>query len=293
MLADSALGIVGLGLLGSAIAERLVAGGHRVVGFDIDHGCRQRLTQLGGVAYESLPRLLASCGQLLLSLPDSTVAEEVVEQLLGTATRPALIMDTTTGQPEAMAGLGSRLAAQRIGYVDATIAGSSQQARFGQVVAMVGGEPEHFAAALPWLQGFAHRVFHVGACGDGARMKLVVNLAIGLHRAVLAEALSLAAASGLDDATALEILQATPAYSAVMDAKGRQMLAQDFTPQARLRQHYKDVQLILAQGRSTGSRLPLSELHASLLEELLQAGYGDLDNSVIIRAFRKSDAGEP
>lgn len=116
-------------------------------------------------------------------------------------------------------------------------------------------------------------------------MKLVLNLALGLNRAVLAEALAFASRSGLAAEQALEVLRAGPAYSAVMGDKGRKMLEGDFEPEARLSQHLKDVRLILDSGRRCGAKLPLSEAHARLLEEAEAAGFGGADNSAILKIY--------
>ena len=116
-------------------------------------------------------------------------------------------------------------------------------------------------------------------------MKLVVNLVLGLNRAVLAEGLSFARANGLDAEAALAILRAGPAYSGVMDTKGPKMLRGDFTPEARLSQHHKDVRLILESGLRAGIDLPLSRVHDRLLDAAEKQGLGDADNSAIIRAF--------
>ena len=150
---------------------------------------------------------------------------------------------------------------------------------------MAGGEPEVFVRCRPLLALFSKQAFHVGPWGSGARMKLVVNLALGLNRAVLAESLALARASKLDLRAALEILKSSPAYSRAMDVKGAKMIEGDFAPQARLRQHLKDVRLILEQGAREGVRLPLSQVHEELLSSLEAAGLGDLDNSAIFRAY--------
>jgi 3-hydroxyisobutyrate dehydrogenase-like beta-hydroxyacid dehydrogenase len=113
----------------------------------------------------------------------------------------------------------------------------------------------------------------------------VVNLVLGLNRAALAEGLSLAAALKLDLPTTLATLQASAAYSAVMDAKGEKMLTGDFAPQARLAQHLKDVRLMLEAAGRTGIDLPLSQVHRQLLERAEALGFGELDNSAVIRAF--------
>jgi 3-hydroxyisobutyrate dehydrogenase-like beta-hydroxyacid dehydrogenase len=117
-------------------------------------------------------------------------------------------------------------------------------------------------------------------------MKLVVNLVLGLNRAVLAEGITLAEALALEPRQTLDILRASAAYSRVMDAKGPKMLEGDFAPQARLSQHLKDVRLILEAAQRTGAALPLSLLHRELIERACAAGLGPLDNSAIIEAFR-------
>ena len=118
-------------------------------------------------------------------------------------------------------------------------------------------------------------------------MKLVVNLVLGLNRAVLAEGLSLAKACGMDLTQTLEVLQATPAYSAIMDPKGVKMIEQDFAPQARLAQHLKDVGLIRKLAREHGALVPLSNLHEELLRRAVEMGLGELDNCAIIKVFEQ------
>ena len=116
-------------------------------------------------------------------------------------------------------------------------------------------------------------------------MKLVVNLVLGLNRAALAEGLALARWCDLDLGQCLRVLQAGAAYSRVMDTKGRKMIEQDFRPEARLSQHLKDVRLILALAEQVGARTPLSQLHRELLERAEAAGWGQDDNSAVIRLF--------
>jgi 3-hydroxyisobutyrate dehydrogenase-like beta-hydroxyacid dehydrogenase len=115
---------------------------------------------------------------------------------------------------------------------------------------------------------------------------LVFNLVLGLNRAVLAEGLVFAEKSGIKLENALAVLRQGAAYSRVMDTKGSKMIEGRFEPQARLSQHLKDVRHILEEGASTGAPLPLSELHAKLLKEVEDAGYGAEDNSAIIRWFQ-------
>lgn len=284
MVDRGTVGIVGLGLLGAALAERLIRAGFRVAGFDVGTAQRAEFSRLGGVAVDSAAEL-AGCPRILLSLPDAGVSEQVVAELEDGLQPGSLVVDTTTGDPRQMAAIGARLAGCRVGYLDATVGGSSEQCRRGEVIVLAGGDADAFERCGDLFDAFAKQSFHVGPCGFGARMKLVLNLVLGLNRAVLAEGLALADRFGIDPRRALEILQAGPAYSAVMDTKGEKMIAGEFAPQARLTQHLKDVRLILENGGDVDALLPLSKLHATLLQRLVDRGFGDADNSAIIRAF--------
>jgi 3-hydroxyisobutyrate dehydrogenase-like beta-hydroxyacid dehydrogenase len=279
------VGMVGLGLLGSALSERFLAAGFAVVGYDLDPARCEELGTRGGTVAASAADVAGAARRIVLSLPDSKVVETVIGSLRSALQPGTILVDTTTGDPEPTAALGAALEEAGIGYIDATIAGSSTQVRAGAVVVIAGGEARAIDACADLFAAFAAQSFRVGPWGSGARMKLVVNLVLGLNRAVLAEGLALARACGLDPAAALQILRAGPAYSRVMDTKGPRMIAGDFAPEARLAQHLKDVRLILKLGAGCDARLPFSSVHRELLEQLAAGGYHDADNSAIIRAF--------
>jgi 3-hydroxyisobutyrate dehydrogenase-like beta-hydroxyacid dehydrogenase len=278
------VGIIGLGLVGSALAERLHFAGYEVVGYDILPARKDALGKLGSQPLASSAEVAKSCDTILLSLPNSDITAAVIDNI-----KPLLlgktILDTTTGQPEAMAKMGQQLAEMGCDYLDATIAGSSSQVRTGDVVMMLGGAESAVQRCESLLTVLAKQWFHLGPWGSGARMKLVVNLVLGLNRAVLAEGLSFARSMGVDPRQALKVLKAGPAFSRVMETKGEKMLAREFSPQARLAQHHKDVKLILEEAAQANLELPLSSLHADLLARLVAAGDGDLDNSAILKAF--------
>ena len=279
------VGIVGVGLLGSAIAERLLGAGFRVVGFDTSEQQRARLASAGGELAASALDVATRSDRLLLSLPDTQAVEAVITEMQPALQEHSLVIDTTTGAPDRVVEVARQLAARQVRYLDATVAGSSQQARDGQIVIMVGGDRESYEACHGIFAALAKRVFHVGANGSGSRMKLVVNLVLGLNRAVLAEGLTLAKSCGMDLATTLEVLRSGAAYSAAMDSKGPKMIAGDFAPQARLAQHLKDVGLILDLAQDTGTTLPLSLVHRELLHTACELGFAELDNSAVIKAF--------
>ena len=171
--------------------------------------------------------------------------------------------------------------------MDATISGSSAQVESGTATWLVGADETDFNSVGDIFQALGGPVFHLGPTGSGTRMKLVSNLILGLNRAVLAEGLALAEAWQMNLNQTLEVLKSTAAYSRVMDTKGRKMIDQDYIPQARLRQHHKDVRLILESTRDSGPDLVLSKLHDKLLQSAENAGLGELDNAAIFELWRR------
>ena len=274
------VGLIGVGLLGSALAERLLAAGFTVHAFDPDQARLKWLSEHGGRPAANASELADRCSCLLLSLPDSKVVQQVLSEL-SFSRAGSLILDTTTGSPDDAQRFASQLAERGSHYVEVNIAGSSTQVRSGDAVALVGA-PADLRPEVQLISAcFAKRAIWVGAPGQASRMKLAVNLVLGLNRAALAEGLAFAAALGLDEGSTLEVLQAGPAYSRAMDAKGAKMLSGDYTPQARLRQHLKDVELILEQAQHQRLMLPLSEAHRHLLKQAVTLGLAELDNSAI------------
>ncbi len=278
------VGLIGLGLLGSAMAERFAAAGYLVHGFDTSAERRDAFRAAGGVLCDSAISVFQNCPTVVFSLPNSKIVADVLTECRDQI-EPHLIIDTTTGAPEDARLFASQAETHGACYLDATVVGSSEQTRHGQAITLVGGTAEGFEQACTLLKCFSTQQFHTGPSGTGATAKLIVNLVIGLNRAVLAEALNLAKCSQMNQARILEILRSGAAYSKVMDVKGEKMITEDFTAQARLDQHWKDVGLILELGRNTNAAVPLSELHSQLLERASALGFGQLDNSAIIKAF--------
>ena len=265
-MAEEPIGLFGLGLLGSAIADRLTAAGRSWIGYD---PARPELAA-------SPQAVVSQAGTLILCLPNSDATAALLPAIPASKT----ILDTTTGDPAQMA----RFAVTHPNYLDVTIGGSSAHLRAGQAILMCGAGPANYAAALPVLKLLSDRVFHCGPPGAGARMKLVFNLVLGLNRAALAEGLAFAEHSGLPLELTLEVLQAGPASSAIMARKGPKMIHREYSPEARLAQHHKDVRLILASAGAL--RLPLTEAHDSILSRAEALGHAASDNSALIEAYR-------
>lgn len=278
------VGMIGLGLMGTALTERLLEHGSRVT---VWNRTREKADSLltRGAQWSDNP--LAICDRVIISLYTTEVVEVVLAELDAGLHAGQIILDTTTGEPEQTAALGARLAARDVQYLDAPISGSSEQTRRGEATVIVGGDRAAFEACADLWRVMGAKTFHVGACGSAAKMKLITNLVLGLNRAALAEGLAFAEAIGVSPAAALEVMAGSNAYSKAMDVKGRKLVERDFTVQARLSQHLKDVRLMLQAAAAVGMELPLADTHRRLMEQAEAAGLGDLDNSAIIEVWRK------
>lgn len=279
------MGVIGLGLMGTAISERLLEHGYSVHVWNRTEEKADSLIARGAV-WSDNP--LADCERVIISLYSSDVVQEVIHRMQAALRESQIIIDTTTGKPEDALALAQRMKTFEASYLDAPISGSSEQTRRGEATVMVGGEAAAFAACADLWKVLGKAVYHVGPSGSASKMKLVSNLVLGLNRVALAEGLAFAEAIGVDPQAALPVLQGSAAYSRIMDVKGQKMLAGDFSPQARLSQHLKDVRLILDEAQAQGLELPLSRTHRLLLEQAEAAGYGELDNSAVFKVYERS-----
>jgi len=263
------VGVVGLGLLGRAIAARLTSAGFAVVGYDRS---AEALRSFEGRASDDA--LHAS--RIVLAVFDSADAEQVVA-----ASSAGLYLDCTTGDPVRVEALAAGLAKKGIRYVEAPLSGSSDAVRRGEALMLVGGDP---AGCEDLLAAISTNRVTVGAAGKAARAKLATNLVLGLNRAALAEGMVFAEALGIPRQQFLEIVRVSPAASTAALAKGEKMVSGDYRPDSRIRQHLKDVRTILS---ASPLELPLTRVHEGLLQDAVSNGDGELDNAAIIRRWMR------
>jgi 3-hydroxyisobutyrate dehydrogenase-like beta-hydroxyacid dehydrogenase len=288
MAQDSAkpqpVGVIGLGLLGSALCERLLGAGFKCLVYNRSRDKAEPLLARGAV-WSDNP--LAECERVVICLYTTEVVEEVLASLESGLRPGQTLIDATTGNPQQTEALGKRLALRGVHYLESPIAASSEQTRRGEALAMVAGPREAFDACRDLFACIAPKTRYIGSWGNAAKMKLVNNLVLGLNRVALAEGLLFAQAMGIEMDQALEVLKVSNSYSVVMDVKGRKMIEGDFSTQAKLSQHAKDIRIVLEEGQRVGLALPLSHLHLALLEQAESAGWGEMDNSVVIRAVEQ------
>jgi len=284
------IGLIGIGLVGTALAKNLLSNGFSVAGFDIDPARCAALEKIGGISVSTPMEIAEKVNRVILSLMSTEIVREVLlgpSGLLQSRAAPDYIIDTTTGDPDATVEIALKLKKQSIFYLDSPISGSSAQIQKRKGVVMVGGDPNAFDRCRDLYQAIAEEFVHVGPSGSGSRAKLVSNVILGLNRLVLAEGLVYAERFGFDLDALLLLLKKTPAYSCAMDVKGEKMIRGDFKPQSRIKQHFKDLEIVLSYAKKLRQPLPLTQLHQTILKEAMDAGYGDLDNAAVIQQIRR------
>ena len=292
MAAHSPVGVIGLGLLGSVLAARLIRAGIHVTGFDVDPAQRAALKELGGESAASAVQVMARCQTILVAVYNAGQIELLFDEL---GRKPhlagAVMICTTTCSPEDIASIAARAAEAGLGFVEAPISGTSAETRDGSALALIAGEPQAIDAVQPVLNVICPQQMRMGGIGDAARTKLALNLILQNNRAALAEGLAFAESMGLDAAAFLATARRSAAYSRVMDSKGEKMLARDFAPQSHIAQTLKDSELILEAARQQEQHLPMTLIQTGLLRSAITLVGPEADSSAVIEAIRPRPGG--
>jgi 3-hydroxyisobutyrate dehydrogenase-like beta-hydroxyacid dehydrogenase len=283
------IGVVGLGLMGTAITKRLRGAGFAVLGHDVDPKKVDAFATLGGRPARALAELARACQIIVLSVFTTDQVEEVVAALLAArpAAPPLTVVCTSTVDPDRIAALAAGLSGDRMRMVEAPVSGSSEQTARGEALGLIGGDVAAIEAATPVLDAICPRRHHLGAVGNGGRAKLAINLILDINRAGLAEGLVFAERVGLDPAAFLKVARESAAYSQIMDVKGSKMVTGDFSAHGRITQTLKDILLTLEQAARTGQQLPLGAVYADLIKGCVAQGEAEWDNSAVIQEIRR------
>ncbi len=288
MSAKSPVGVIGLGLIGTSLAQRLLQAGFPVAGFDIAAERRDNLARLGGTACASAREVGERCKEIVLAVFNTDQVESIVESPDGAnLNKDHLVVCTSTCDPDRIEALAKRAAKRGIRFVESPLSGNSDQIAKGNGVALIGGTRADMDAAAPILNALCKQSFYLGPAGSGGRAKLAVNLVGGLNRAVMAEGLAFAESMGLELAPFLEVMKGSAVYSRAMDTRGMKMVESDFTPHAWLTQSLKDFKLMHEVAARVGQELPLATEYVKLVESCIAHGEGQLDNSVVMQEMRR------
>jgi 3-hydroxyisobutyrate dehydrogenase-like beta-hydroxyacid dehydrogenase len=282
------VGVVGLGLLGHAVAARLRGAGHDVVGHDIVPERVAALVALGGRAGGSVAGVTAAADVVCVLLPSLAAVEEVVlgEAGIAAGARAGItVVQMSTISPALTERLARECAARGLGFLDCPISGTSGMVERGEGIIFVGGERALYERGRPMLESILPRAVFIGPAGQAMVLKLVANLLVALNSAAAAEALSMAERAGLDVRLALEVLTGSAATSRMLEVRGPMMVRRAFPPQMKLDLFMKDLHLIQEAAGAVGAPVPLTDVAERLYAAAVADGHAGEDLAVVVTAL--------
>jgi 2-hydroxy-3-oxopropionate reductase len=284
------LGFIGLGVMGAPMAAHLAAAGHDVSGYDVNAAAGAKLAAAGGRAASDVADAVAGADVVITMLPNHPQVEEVVLAaggVLDTAEPGALLIDMSSIRPETSIAIAEAARDKKIRVLDAPVSGGQAGAEQAALSIMVGGAEEDFEAAKPVLEAVGKTIVHVGPHGAGQVVKAANQLVVGGIYGLVAEAIVLLEASGVDAATGLDVLAGGLAGSRILELKRKSMVDRQFAPGFRIDLHHKDMGIALAAARQAGVALPLTGLVAQLVAAGRAMGYGSLDHSALLKVVEQ------
>jgi 3-hydroxyisobutyrate dehydrogenase-like beta-hydroxyacid dehydrogenase len=279
------IGIVGVGLLGSAVASRLLARGFEVTGYDTRAEQVDALATIGLRAAKTVTDAVAGADAVFTILPTPAVVETVwlgADGLFATAPKRAVLMQMSTVSPALNVRLGEEAARHGFAFLETPISGTSTAVMKGGGTLLVGGEAALVQTCAPVLDAIGGKTVHVGGVGSGAVAKLAANLVGGIGAIALAEALVLGAKAGVAPQTLLDALRQSPVRNSAMDTRGPLMVSHHFEPHIRLDLYLKDFGLMLEEAKRLGMPLPLTSVAHQLCTAASAAGHGAEDLAAVI-----------
>ncbi|GLS18078.1 2-hydroxy-3-oxopropionate reductase [Labrys miyagiensis] len=284
-----AVSIVGAGIMGSAIATRLLASGHHVTVFDLEPVKVAAVVAKGGKAAQSAAEAARASSFVITSLNSAAIVHAAVFGVGGIAEgadAEGLLIDMSSIDPVSTRLFAGDLASSTgMRWVDAPLSGGAPGALAGRLTVMAGGAPEDVQRARSVMDSLCANYTHMGPSGAGQTTKLVNQILCAIGFQAVAEAVRLAEAGGVDATRLAEALKGGRADSSILQEFGPKMARRDYSPTGRIDNMMKDLEAV--QAFSSGARLPLpltgliTELHRSLLA----AGLGPADTAAIMLQF--------
>mgnify|MGYP002716451624 FL=1 len=282
------LSFVGLGAMGSPMARNLVGAGFAVRGYDANPAALQRFADHGGHAAASVADAARGADALILMVVNAAQADQVLFKggALDALAPGGTVVLMATCPPGSVRDLAARVRATGRSLVDAPVSGGVAGAQAGTLTIMAAADPALFDRIHPVLRAMGDKIFHVGSdAGLGSTVKVVNQLLCGVHLAVAAEGLSLAAWVGVDPQVILEILGGSAASSWMLRDRGPRMAQSDPPVTSAVDIFVKDLGIVLDAGREVGAALPLAAAAHQMFLATSGRGDGLADDSQVIRSY--------
>ncbi|MHA7956884.1 2-hydroxy-3-oxopropionate reductase [Streptomyces sp. L500] len=281
---------IGLGIMGSPMAENLLKAGYPVTGHTLEPHKLARLATAGGTPAASVREAVAGADVVVTMLPADREVVAVArgdDGVLAHARPGTLFIDMSSISPRTSAALAAEAAARGIRALDAPVSGGEAGAVEGTLSVMCGGERADFEEAAPLLRALGTTVVHCGPHGAGQTVKAANQLIVAANIQACAEAVVFLEKSGVDLVAALDVLGGGLAASAVLARKRENFLSREYPPGFRIELHHKDMGIVTAAAREVGAALPLGTLVATLVAAAREQGDGALDHSALLRGVER------
>ncbi len=285
------IGYVGVGLMGLPMVERLVTLGFPVRAFDIVPARNDAAKAAGATVATSAADAARGADLVLLNLPTTDAVEHAVFGAEGVAAAlapPQLVVDFSTVEVERGRAFAARVRAMTgCGWVDAPVSGGPPASASGTLTVMAGGDAADLARIAPFMTHLASRFTPMGPSGAGLVAKMINQLIVGCTHAVLAEALVLAEAAGIDAARIPECLGGGHADGTLLQRLYPRMAKRDFAPQGYARQLLKDLEMVNGFAGALKAPVPMTGEALSLYRMLIRLGYAELDTSAVLKLYER------
>ncbi|MEC4018147.1 2-hydroxy-3-oxopropionate reductase [Streptomyces sp. H27-D2] len=281
---------IGLGIMGSPMAENLIKAGYQVTGYTLEQPKIDRLAAAGGTAAGSIAEAVKGADVVITMVPASPQVEAIAygeDGILENAKSGALLIDMSSITPQTSVDLAKAAASKGIKVLDAPVSGGEAGAVEAVLSIMVGGEQADFDNAKPILDALGKTIVLCGPHGSGQTVKAANQLIVAVNIQACAEAVVFLEKSGVDLAAALDVLGGGLAGSTVLTRKKNNFLTRDFAPGFRIDLHHKDMGIVTDAARNVGAALPVGSVVANLVASLRAQGDGGLDHSALLRGVER------
>src|SRR5262245_35022549 len=290
---NPALGVIGLGIMGGAMAEALVAAGFPVCGYDPGPAARRRLERAGGRPLSSSTAVANEADTLLTSLATSAALADAAEQLARAARPPGtrrLIIETRTLPVADKEHARVRLARAGFAVLDCPISGTAVRLKERLWTIFASGDRRVCARVRPVLQVFTDNIPYVGAYGNGSKMKFIANHLVAILNVASAEAITFARRMGLDARQVLKLFGPSPIVgTGVLRLRGGFMVERRYRPATmKVEVWQKDMRVIGEMARAVGSPTPLFNACVPVFDEAMRQGYADADTASVCEVLRRA-----
>ncbi|MGH8719700.1 MAG: 2-hydroxy-3-oxopropionate reductase [Burkholderiales bacterium] len=284
----SKIGFIGLGIMGTPMAQNLMRGGHELHLFSIP-SVPEDLVKQGGKACASTKEVAEKSDIIIVMVPDTPHVEDV---LFGTGGGVAaglkpgkIVVDMSSISPVATKGFATKINQKGCEYLDAPVSGGEVGAKQATLSIMVGGKQETFDKVKPIFELVGKNITLVGENGDGQTCKVANQIIVALNIEAVGEALLFAAKAGADPAKVRQALMGGFAASRILEVHGERMVKRTFDPGFRIDLHQKDLNLALTTARALQMSLPNTATCQELFNSCAAHGGSEWDHSGMVRAL--------